>query len=135
MLHHNWMATHAMEGLLLWSSLINPASGRKEIDPRITRVMEHIQQNLSSLLSIRTLADVSGLSVSRLSCVFRKAMGMTLQQYVESQRMDRARRLLQIGGMRIKEIAAEVGFSDPFYFSQRFRRHVGASPRKYRTAF
>lgn len=135
MLHHHWMATHALEGLLLWSNLINPASGCKEIDPRVARAIEHVEQHLDKTLSTQCLAGISGLSVSRFSWTFRQMMGQTPQQYIECQRMDRARRLLQIEGIGIKEIAASVGFPDPFYFSQRFRRHVGTSPREYRKAF
>jgi AraC-like DNA-binding protein len=48
------------------------------------------------------------------------------------QRINRARQLLELTAMSIKEIAAEVGYENPFYFSLRFKKQTGTSPRDYR---
>ncbi len=132
MARHEWLAVHALEGLLLWCDTINPRAAASGLDPRIQATMECIRRNLSEPLTLARLARVSHLSISRLSCLFRAQVGMTPQQYVEAQRLDRATRLLQIPSISIKQIAAEVGFNDPFYFSQRFHRRNGISPREYR---
>jgi transcriptional regulator GlxA family with amidase domain len=50
------------------------------------------------------------------------------------ERLNRARQLLGWTSLSIKEIAAEVGYHDPFYFSARFRKHLGKSPRAFRAA-
>ena len=42
-----------------------------------------------------------------------------------------AKKLLQEGKLRVYEIAHRVGYSDPKYFSQIFRRHVGVPPSQY----
>jgi len=46
--------------------------------------------------------------------------------------MTRAGQLLRLTPNPIKEIAMEVGYSDPFYFSLRFKRHTGLSPKAFR---
>ena len=57
---------------------------------------------------------------------------MTPQQFLEQQRLDRARQLLELSGRSIGDIAADVGFDNPFYFTLRFKRLTGLSPRDYR---
>lgn len=99
---------------------------------RIHTLVEYIRKNLAEPLPLETLAQISRLSISRLSFLFRKQLGTTPQRFVEAQRMERARRLLQAARIRVTDVAAEVGFDDPFYFSQRFRHHTGMSPRQYR---
>ena len=55
-----------------------------------------------------------------------------LQQFVERHRMQHACQLLRLTSLTIAEIAAEAGYADAFYFSNRFRRYAGASPTQFR---
>jgi AraC-like DNA-binding protein len=52
--------------------------------------------------------------------------------YFNHLKMQRACQLLQFTGLRIKEIAAEFGFEDPYYFSRLFTKTMGVSPTDYR---
>jgi AraC family transcriptional regulator of arabinose operon len=57
---------------------------------------------------------------------------MTPGQFLELQRLNRAKQLLELTPRTIQAIASEVGFDNPFYFTQRFKRQTGLSPRDYR---
>jgi AraC family transcriptional regulator of arabinose operon len=46
--------------------------------------------------------------------------------------MGQAGQLLRLTGLGIAEVAAEVGYDDPFYFSNRFHRYSGKSPTQFR---
>ena len=62
---------------------------------------------------------------------FRDKIGMTPQKFRELKRMEfAANRLGQ--GLPVKAVAAELGFSDPYFFSRMFKRFIGASPSSYR---
>lgn len=62
---------------------------------------------------------------------FRDRIGMTPQKFRDLKRMEfAANRLGQ--GMTVKAVAAELGYSDPFFFSRMFKRHMGASPSNFR---
>ncbi len=62
---------------------------------------------------------------------FRDRLGMTPQKYRELKRMEFAvNRLSQ--GLTVKEVALELGYSDPYFFSRMFKRYIGASPSRYR---
>lgn len=62
---------------------------------------------------------------------FRDRMGLTPQKFRERKRMEfAANRLGQ--GLSVKAVAAELGYTDPYFFSRMFKRHLGASPSVYR---
>jgi len=53
-------------------------------------------------------------------------------QFHAQQRIAAARALLGGSSMAVREVAARVGFEDPYHFSRFFKRHTGTSPRTYR---
>lgn len=72
------------------------------------------------------------LSYSRLAAEFRKEKGMSMGEYHNNARMKKACHLLRSTLMPISSIAAQTGFSDPLYFSKKFRACTGVSPTDYR---
>ncbi len=126
------LAQNALEEVLLWCDASNPGAG--STDPRIQTAMDMICADLQRPLTVGAAAEVAGLSLSRFSHLFSRTVGMPPQRWIELQRLNRARQLLGLTNLSIKEIAAEVGFDDPFYFSARFRRRLGRSPRAFRAA-
>lgn len=126
------LARNALEEVLLRCAEINPKSQQAKVDPRVREAMEYACQHLADKLSLDHLADEAGLSVSRLAHLFRKQVGITPQQFIEAQRLARSCQLLEFTGKSIKEISGEVGFESPFYFTLRFKRAMGVSPKKWR---
>lgn len=62
---------------------------------------------------------------------FRDRIGMTPQKYREYKRMEYAvSRLSQ--GLPVKQVALEMGYTDPYFFSRQFKRHTGVAPSQYR---
>jgi len=130
--HREMRAMNQLEKTLLLCDELNPRSAQPRVDTRIYRVMDFICQNFSRPLTLDALARPSGLSVSRMSHLFREQTGQTPHQFLESQRMARAKQLLALTHDPVKLIAAEVGFPDLFHFSKRFKKQHGISPRGYR---
>ncbi len=125
-------AMNALEEVLLWCVTQNPRAEASRVDVRVQRVQGFIQEHLAEKLALETLATHSGLSPSRLSCLFRAQTGMTPQQYLERQRLTRAQQLLARTTLAVGAVASEVGFDNPFYFTLRFKRHTGSSPTDWR---
>lgn len=125
------LAMNALEEALLWCEHANPR-GDTDLDPRIGDAMEYLCRHLAEKLQLDDIAAAVGLSVSRLSHLFREQAGTTPQRFLELQRLDRAKQLLELTQLPIHQVAAEVGFDNPFYFTLRFKRHTGESPRAYR---
>ncbi|WP_405060722.1 helix-turn-helix domain-containing protein [Kribbella sp. NBC_01505] len=124
------LSVNSLEAALLWCDTHNPKAAR--IDDRLLRVVELIDQDLKTPLDLPALARAANLSVSRFAHLFREQLGVSPQQFVERRRLDAAARLLTLTTRSIASVAAEVGFTDPLYFSTRFRLHTGTSPTTYR---
>jgi AraC family transcriptional regulator of arabinose operon len=123
-------AMNALESALLWLDTQNPLRGR--MDERLLRVVEHVGSDLAGDLDVATLARIATLSPSRLSHLFTESLGIPPQRYVERERLTRAAQLLAATDRAVGEIARDVGWDDPLYFSRRFSRLHGVSPTAYR---
>lgn len=125
-------AMNALEKALLWCDAANPRTAQSRLDPRIVRVMERLRENPAEPFSLNDLARQCPLSVSRLSHLFREQTGMTPGQFLERERITRAKQLLSVTSRSVAAIADELGFASPFYFTSRFKKYVGVSPREFR---
>jgi AraC family transcriptional regulator of arabinose operon len=133
--HRETFAMNALEEVLLWCDTQNPLSAASRLDARVREAMEYLAQRLAEPVTLDALAAACGLSVSRLAHLFRAQVGLTPQQFLEGQRLSRARQLLELTARPIGAIGAEVGYENPFYFTLRFKRATGLSPRDYRNKY
>lgn len=101
-------------------------------DERIQKALDLIRDKHGEPLSVGTLADTVSLSCSRFAHLFRQETGVSPMQYLERIRLEQAQGFLLRTDLQIKDIAGRVGFSDPFYFSSRFRKHFGCPPTAWR---
>ena len=102
---------------------------QKKEDTFMIKFREFIERNMSdSDLGVETIGAELGLSRVQL---YRKVKALTGQSPVEllrTARLHKARRLLQESGKSISEVAYEVGFTAPSYFTKCFRDEFGISP-------
>ncbi len=99
--------------------------------PQVLEAMEFIAENYHKNVTVKMVADSLYVSESYLMHLFRDNVGKTFNECLVEYRMLMAKKLLQEGKLRVYEIAHRVGYSDPKYFSQIFRRHVGVPPSQY----
>jgi transcriptional regulator GlxA family with amidase domain len=66
---------------------------------------------------------------------FRAATGMTLIEYVQNLRVEKAKRLLETGSLPVDEISAETGYEDASFFRRLFKRRTGLTPSQYKKMF
>ncbi|MDF2921715.1 MAG: AraC family transcriptional regulator [Paenibacillaceae bacterium] len=64
--------------------------------------------------------------------VFKKYAGSSINQYIHQLRIQRAKHLLHHTSLSVKEIASQIGYDDPFYFSRMFKRLEQVSPQQFR---
>ena len=102
------------------------------IDRRISRALEHIENDLSKNHTLNSLASISSLSVSQFKLLFVKHTGKTLSQYLLTLRMEKARALLANTDMPINIVSEHTGYTDQSAFSRRFQSYHGISPSEYK---
>ena len=98
----------------------------------IQKALAYIQDHLSAALTVREIADALYMSPDTLAHKFRAEMGVPLGRYMDSLLMHRAEELLINTDIPLSSISMDLGFSDQFYFSRRFKEHFSVPPLKYR---
>ena len=101
---------------------------------RISQSLKYIQDNFRESLSLEMLAELAKLSKSQFLRLFHRKFGKSPIQYQLELRMEYARDLLKQTDLPINAIAEETGFSDSNYFSARFHRSFGISPKNFRVS-
>jgi AraC family transcriptional regulator len=85
-------------------------------------------------LTAKLIAHVCGISTRHLMRAFKATTGLTLHQFLNETRMQRAMKLLGSEDKPVKDVATRLGFSTPSAFSAAFLHTVGATPSEYRMA-
>ena len=83
-------------------------------------------------LNVKKIAALIKCSPDYLSHAFHIETGMKLTEYINQQRTDMAKELLESSLLSVKEIAWACGYADPGYFTRVFRKRMDISPREYR---
>ena len=84
-------------------------------------------------LSLNELAAQANLSASHFSVVFSQETGQTFKEYLTVIRINKAKELLRMTALRSADIAYQVGYNDPHYFSSVFKKNTGFSPIEFRS--
>ena len=99
---------------------------------RFEQCRSYIDKNFLSISSIASVAVKIGIDPSHMGRLFRRFEGMTSHAYVQGLKMQFAGEQLLSSDKQIQDIAAELGFEDPFVFTRSFKRIMGCSPSAYR---
>ena len=96
------------------------------------RVIQFIDKNISSNLTLESVAHSTSLSPNYISQLLKQKTGLAFVGWLTMKRMEIAQELLLMTDNRISEIAKEVGFSDEGYFTRRFKQKFNCSPSEFR---
>ena len=99
----------------------------------IIQVQEFLQKHFREQNSIDTLARIAKMSQSGFIRNFHEITGLPPRQYILNLRLDFACGELVAGRAPVSEIAFNAGFNDSNYFTRLFHKHMGCTPRQYRT--
>lgn len=112
-----------------------PLSKQEQINAERTKIMlQFIEENYSSELTLKMIAD--SVSISKSACLrcFRQIINLTPIQYLIQYRIEKAAEALKNTNERVNEIAMNCGFSDISYFTKCFRELKGCTPLAYRSS-
>ncbi len=98
----------------------------------VRRAQEYIQDNYQKDLSLDELSKELDISPYYFSKLFKEETGSNFVEYLTNLRMTRAKELLRDEQRSMKEICAEVGYSDPNYFSRIFKKNFGVTLTEWR---
>ncbi|MFT3890921.1 MAG: response regulator [Anaerolineales bacterium] len=100
----------------------------------IRQAKEYIEQHYADPeLSLNEVAAQANLSASHFSVVFSQETSQTFKEYLTEICLNKAKELLRMTTLRSAEIAYQVGYNDPHYFSSVFKKNTGLSPIEFRS--
>jgi AraC family transcriptional regulator of arabinose operon len=98
----------------------------------VKQSIQFMREHLAQSFTVQELAAQVGLSASHYAALFREQVGRPPIVFFNFLKVQHACQQLADSGLRIKEIAHQLGFTDVYYFSRVFTKLMGVSPRQFR---
>mgnify|MGYP001435491562 CR=1 FL=1 len=104
----------------------------KKREDYMEQTIRYMTDRLTGSITLPELAGHTGLSKQHLIYLFNKETGCPPIEFFLRMKMQRAGQMLALTNLSLKEIGAEFGISDPYYFSRLFKKYMGVSPTQFR---
>jgi len=104
-------------------------------DKRMARLLEHVQRHLHEDHNLDTMAEKAAMSRRTFTRHFRQLTGGSFGDWLLSQRLTEAQRLLETTQRPLERIATDIGLGSPVTLRQHFQRAYRTSPANYRRTF
>lgn len=111
------------------SVLQEPA--QEDMEQLTQRIIRYVQDHFMDPITLETAAKEIHMSTVHLNRIMKKEMGTTFLEYLTHVRIEEAKHLLQATKKPVHEICFDVGYKDPKYFSQLFRKVTGWKPSEF----
>jgi AraC-like DNA-binding protein len=98
---------------------------------RLAAAVEYIKTHLHERISIEDLCKKSCMSRQHFFRCFKQELGITPIEFINQEKVKRAKELLAYSNLSISEVCFQVGFSSVAYFDRVFKHLVGKSPRQF----
>lgn len=95
---------------------------------KISRVAEHIINNIEKKISLDDMARLSDMSINNFHKLFKQALNDTPVQYIKKIRLYKAKQLIIYNNMKAVDAAQKVGYESTSQFSREFKRYFGIPP-------
>ncbi|UKB80758.1 helix-turn-helix domain-containing protein [Chryseobacterium sp. MEBOG07] len=131
------ISTHSLVELLLVEINRSKIANGDEIwkpDALFLNFLESVRGHFKNNYQVSHFADILGTTEVKLNEVSKLHTSKTAQNVIYSLIISEAKRLLLYEKLTVKEIAYLLGFNDPFYFSNFFKKHTSRSPKDYQKA-
>jgi AraC-like DNA-binding protein len=106
----------------------------RPVEQQIVRdVLDYVEQNYASSISLRNVAQALGYSPAHLTHRFSSLTGTPVTAWIIKRRLRAAQELLVKTKQSLTTVCEVVGFGDLCYFKRQFVRHVGVTPSQFRS--
>lgn len=96
------------------------------------KALEYIHSHIHEEIVVEELAQLERMSATAFRMAFKQHTGTAPNDYIIAQKLSAACRLLAQTDSSVSEVAMEVGYHDPYYFSRVFKKKMGIAPLRYR---
>ncbi|MBT2289631.1 response regulator transcription factor [Paenibacillus albidus] len=100
--------------------------------PVVQQVLNYIHESYFEDVSLKTLGVQYNIHPVYLGQLFHKEVNESFTDYINKYRIEKAKEQLRSSGLKVHEIARNVGYWETGYFYKQFKKHVGISPTEYK---
>lgn len=118
-----------------FASRVKNAKTRRSYPKPILQCVDYIYAHLHEPISLKQLADETGMNAAYLSVLFKQKTGVPLAEYIQQLRISEAKNLLRFSDASLLDISQRLSFSSQSYFASVFKKYAGISPKQYRTRY
>ena len=118
---------------LICNHTLSSPKQKPALTPILKKALEYISENLTSLSNTKQVSDYCNVSISYLCKMFKKHLGTSPLEYINTQKLARAKFLLK-NGCNVTESCYEAGFGSYNHFVTLFKKTVGMTPTEYQKA-
>lgn len=137
--YHRSRCTQEMD--LITQDMLASFSAHAQLNQQIESYTELIQKAIVYIydhakrkISLKDVAAGLHVNACYLSSIFKKETGKSLTLFITEIKMEEAKRLLQNTSFPITTICYEIGFDNPSYFTEVFKKIVGVTPKEFKAA-
>lgn len=98
----------------------------------LVKMLEYVKTHYTKPISLSELAEGCGVSKQYAMRLFKKHYNMTVTQYINRFKLEKAMKMLRYTTLNIDEISFSLGYSATYYFCRLFKRNFGCTPTEYR---
>lgn len=99
-----------------------------------SEIKEYINRSGLKHLKLRDISKEMCISENHMNSIFKSVTGLTIAQYIDNQRINRAKLLLLNPSLTINDISSQLGYYDRYHFSKVFKKATGYSPGQFRNS-
>lgn len=123
---------HFTQAYIRQTNLRFHAEKKTEPESVAQQILDYIQVNFDKEISLGGIADQLQLDPSYVSRLFRQEISITFMDYVISLRLEKAKELLRMSELTVKDIGASVGYANQRSFNRIFKKYEGMTPGEFR---
>jgi len=102
-----------------------------KVSSLVARFQDLVEENYARHLEMSEYCDMLGVTIATLNRHVKNELGQTAKQVAQERLAIEARVALRTGDRSVKDVAFDLGFDDPLYFSRFFRKQFGTAPTQY----
>ncbi|HHV95014.1 MAG TPA: helix-turn-helix transcriptional regulator [Clostridiaceae bacterium] len=101
----------------------------------VSEIIDFINKSQLAHIKLRDISKEVCISENHMNNIFKSVTGLTIMQYIENLRINKAKQLLKDPTLTINAISSQLGYYDRYHFGKSFKKATGFSPGQYRKIY
>ncbi len=120
------------QAVITFTRIAGSEENEKQLSLPTLKAVKFINRNINKKIKLCDIAEHTGVTENYISALFRRELGVTISDYVKTQKLNEAKRLLSETDMSLSDIADSLSYSSQSYFQNQFKSAFGITPARFK---